>query len=250
MTEPTDHKGEPRAADLKPAPSHAELTASDLVCECCLPIEDLERIANQGDGGELLGQERAFDAIRLALGVEAPGYNVFVGGLRTREERQSILRLLVAKAAAMPTPGDWVYVNNFRSPEAPVALYLGPGQGVELRTRMRELVSFIIDQLPKAFRREDFDQERAALREKYNKRAQELFGNFENRARERGFALRGAAGGQVMFIPLIRGKPPESPEELQREMTAMSEEDRERLAKAQSDLSGELATLMLRQQEI
>ncbi|HXD89774.1 MAG TPA: AAA family ATPase, partial [Candidatus Binataceae bacterium] len=150
----------------------------------------------------------------------------------------------------MPTPGDWVYVNNFRSPEAPVALYLGAGQGVELRTRMRELVSFILDQLPKAFRREDFDQERAALREKYNKRAQELFGNFENRARERGFALRGAAGGQVMFIPLIQGKPPESPEDLQREMKAMSEEDRERLAKAQNDLSGELASLMMRQQEI
>src|SRR5437879_8166517 len=207
MTEPTDHKGELRADDLKTAPAHPELMASDLVCACCLSVEELEQTANQGDGGELLGQERAFDAIRLALGVDAPGYNVFVGGLRTRRERQSILRLLEEKAVAMPTPGDWVYVNNFRSPEAPVAIYLGPGKGAELRTRMRELVNFIIDQLPKAFRREDFDQERAALREKYNKRAQELFGNFENRARERGFSLRGAAGGQVMFIPLIRGKP-------------------------------------------
>src|SRR5579859_6788240 len=178
MTDPTDHKGEPSPAELKSAPSHPELKASDLVCECCLSVEDLERMATQGDGGELLGQERAFDAIRLALGVDAPGYNVFVSGFRTRAERQSILRVLEAKAAAMATPGDWVYVNNFRSPEAPVAIYLGPGQGVELRTRMRELVAFIIDQLPKAFRREDFDQERAALREKYNKRAQELFGNF------------------------------------------------------------------------
>ncbi|HXD90781.1 MAG TPA: hypothetical protein VNU00_06945, partial [Candidatus Binataceae bacterium] len=120
MTEATDHKGELGATDLQPAPAHPELKASDLQCECCLSIEELERVANQGDGGELLGQERAFDAIRLALGVEAPGYNVFVGGLRTREERQSILRVLEAKAATMPTPGDWVYVNNFRSPEAPV----------------------------------------------------------------------------------------------------------------------------------
>src|SRR5713101_7199772 len=99
MTEPTDHKGESRGAETQPAPAHPELKASDLVCECCLPVEELERTANQqGDGIELLGQERAFDAIRLALGVEAPGYNVFVGGLRTREERQSILRVLEARS--------------------------------------------------------------------------------------------------------------------------------------------------------
>ena len=66
----------------------------------------------------------------------------------------------------MPTPGDWVYVNNFKSPESPSAIYLRGGQGAELRDGMRDLVSFLIEQLPKAFRREDFDQERKALREK------------------------------------------------------------------------------------
>ena len=250
MAEPTDRKEEPATAERKPAVAHPELTPHDLVCACCLSLEELEQAASGGNGGEMLGQERAFDAIRLAIGIDAPGYNVFVSGLRTREERQSILRVLEAKAAGMPTPGDWVYVNNFRSPEAPVALYLGAGQGVALRTRMRELVSFVIDQLPKAFRREDFDQERAALREKYNQRAQEIFGNFENRAREQGFALRGAAGGQVMFIPLLDGKPPESPEELQRATQAMSEEERAKLGQAQNELGGELATVMTRQQEI
>ena len=135
-----------------------------------------------GDADGLLGQERALDAVRLAIGIDAPGYNVFVTGLRTRQERGTVLRLLEEQAARMPTPGDWVYVNNFRSPEAPVALYLKPGQGNQLRTRMQELVNYVLDQLPKAFRREDFDHERAALREKYNRRGQELFGNFETRA--------------------------------------------------------------------
>jgi predicted ATP-dependent protease len=202
------------------------------------------------DDNELLGQDRALDAIRLAIGIDAPGYNVFVSGLRARQERAAVLGLLEAQASQMPTPGDWVYVHNFRSPEAPVALYLKPGQGNELRTRMRELVNYVLDQLPKAFRREDFDQERAALREKYNRRAQELFGNFETRARERGFALQSTPSGQIIFIPLIHGKAPESPEELQREMQAMPEGERERLAKAQSELQGELGGILMRQQEV
>jgi predicted ATP-dependent protease len=250
MPDQSDPKGEERERALLPAPSHPELSASDLRYGCALEPDELVRIAAQGDSGELLGQARAFDAIRLALGVVAPGYNVYVSGLRTREGRGSILRLLQEKAASMPTPGDWVYVNNFHSPEAPVAIYLAPGQGIELRNRMRELIAFVLDQLPKAFRREDFDQERATLREKYNKRAQELFGGFETRARERGFAVRGTPNGQLLFVPLIKGKPPESPEELQREMQAMSEAEREKLAAAQNELQGELATVMMRQQEI
>jgi ATP-dependent Lon protease len=253
MTDQTDHHQTQHPAPSSPqtAPLHPELSGTELRGACPLTAEELLQVtAGASDGDELLGQERALDAIRLAIGIDAPGYNVFVSGLRTRQERGTVVRLLEEQASRMPTPGDWVYVNNFRSPEAPVAIYLMPGQGNELRTRMQELINYILDQLPKAFRREDFDHERAALRDKYNQRAQELFGNFETRARERGFALQSSPAGQIIFIPLISGKVPDSPEELQREMQAMPEEERERLAKAQSELQGELASIMMRQQEI
>jgi predicted ATP-dependent protease len=236
--------------ELKAAEPPVELAAERLRGASPVAPEELERMAREGHDQQLLGQSRALDAIRLAIGVDAPGYNVFVSGLRTREERDSVLRLLEERAAAMPTPGDWVYVNNFRASEAPMAIALAPGQGTVLRQRMQELVGFVIDQLPKAFRREDFDQERVALRDKYNKRAQELFGNFEGRARERGFAIQSAPGGQVIFIPLVRGKMPESPEELQREMAALPDEEKERLARVQAELQNELGPLMMRQQEL
>jgi len=250
MTQPADNADSKKETALKPAPPHPELRAAELRGTSPLSREELELAVAAGGGDELLGQTRALDAVRLAIGVGGPGYNVFVSGLRTLEERGAILRLLEERAATLPTPGDWVYVNNFRAPEAPVAVYLKPGQGSELRARMQELVNLVLDQLPKAFRREDFDQERAALRDKYNKRAQELFGNFEARARERGFAIQNAPTGQVIFIPLIRGRVPETPEELQREMEAMSEAERERLAKAQGELQNEMMTLMMRQQEM
>ena len=115
---------------------------------------------------------------------------------------------------------------------------------------MQELVNFVMEQLPKAFRREDFDQERTALRDKYNKRAQELFGNFETRAKERGFAIQSTPNGQVIFIPLIDGKMPESPEELKREMDALTEEEKERLARVRANCRTSSATLLMRQQEM
>ncbi len=239
----------PAETQLKPAAPARELTAAELRC---VPLESPDALANVGDGDseEMIGQGRALDAVRLAIGIDADGYNVYLSGLRTRQERAAIVRLLAEKAAIMPTPGDWVYVNNFESPEAPVAISLQAGQGRQLRDQMAELVNFVRDQLPKAFRREDFDQERASLREKYNKRAQELFGNLEARARERGFAIQATGPGQIIFIPMIGGKRPESPEVLAREMEALPEQERERLGKAQAGLQDELGGMMLRQQEL
>jgi predicted ATP-dependent protease len=246
-SEPTTTQDAPA---LKPAAPAQELTAAELRGKIPLDAAELARAAQTFEAPELLGQQRALDAIRLATGIDAPGYNVYVSGLRTRHERESILRLLEEKAGAMPTPGDWVYVNNFRNPESPTAIYLRAGQGRELRDRISDLVRFIIEQLPKAFRREDFDQERAALREKYNKRAQELFGNLENRARERGFAIQSTPSGQIMFIPLVDGKMPESPEALSRAMQQKTDAEREALSRAQSELQDEFGGLILRQQEM
>src|SRR6516162_8490004 len=71
--------------------------------------EELERASQSADSEELLGQQRAIGAIRLAIGIDAPGYNLYISGMRNLRERRSIMRLLEERAAALPTPGDWVY---------------------------------------------------------------------------------------------------------------------------------------------
>ena len=250
MSDTDDLKASAASGPLKEAQPPVALEPRQLRGTVALSAAELERAAADTGVQGPLGQERALDAIRMGIGIDAPGYNVYVCGLRTREERDSTLRLIAEKAATMPVPGDWVYVNNFRSPESPRAIYLKPGEGCELRDRMQELVNLVLEQLPKAFHREDFEQERAALRDKYNRRAQELFGSLEAHARERGFVIQSAPGGQVLFIPMIGGKAPESPEELSRLMGEMAEEEREKLAKRQGELQDELGSLMLRQQEL
>src|ERR1700691_6303359 len=101
----------PPADALKPAPVPVELKAAELRAASPLGPDELIRMAHEAADGHLLGQARALDAIRLAINIDAPGYNIFVSGLRTREERDSILRLVAERAALMPTPGDWIYVN-------------------------------------------------------------------------------------------------------------------------------------------
>src|SRR5690349_17166893 len=104
MADQTDHQQNDRSeissGGFSPAPSHPELASSELRGACPLTSEELVRMAATGtDGDGLLGQERALDAIRLAIGVDAPGYNVFVSGLRMRQERATVLSLLEEQAS-------------------------------------------------------------------------------------------------------------------------------------------------------
>src|SRR5262245_23881446 len=84
----------------------------------------------------MVGQERAVQTLQLGLGMSQEGYNIFVSGLTGAGVRSQIEALLHEKAATLPTPGDWVYVHNFRSPDQPQALALHPGQGQLLRRDM------------------------------------------------------------------------------------------------------------------
>lgn len=195
---------------------------------------------------EFAGQERALAALELGLGVGGTGYNIFVSGLTGADKLQSVRRWIAARAASSSTPGDWVYVHNFRQPDAPSAIYLQPGQGKRLRDMMQELVKTLREELPKAFRQEAFDKEKSSLAEKYNTRAQELNAQFAALARERGFQVQVGSRGHVYFIPLIDGRPLQRPQDF----AALSDEERREVEKRQQDLSLEMERLARRQQEI
>jgi ABC-type phosphonate transport system ATPase subunit len=68
---------------------------------------------------DFIGQDRAIRAIGFGLGVNKPGFNIFVTGL-TGTGKTSIIKAFLKKltgdpktAAELPTPEDWCYVYNF-----------------------------------------------------------------------------------------------------------------------------------------
>jgi ATP-dependent Lon protease len=195
---------------------------------------------------DFAGQERALAALELGLGVAGSRFNIYVSGLAGAEGIESLRKWMAERAKAAPTPGDRVYVHNFKRPDAPYAIYLCPGGGSRLKEMMRDLVQTLQRELPKAFRQEAFDREKALLREKYNRHAQGLNSAFEKLMREKGFLIQMAPGGNVLFIPLIQGKPLQTPEDLAR----LSPEELEEIDRKQHELMGEMAEMAGKQREI
>ncbi len=233
------------AGELKAANPPRELTAEELRFRAALDLS-LSTTSEVVPQEDFAGQERARAALELGLGVAGAGYNIFVSGLAGAEKLQALQQWVARRVAAAPTPGDWVYVHNFKRPDSPRAIYLSAGDGNKLKQKMHHLVKTLKEELPKAFRQEAFDREKEQLREKYNRRAQELNAAFEKLAREKGFLLQAAPSGQIFFVPIINGKPLESPEEFSR----LSAEEQEAIGRRQQELAVEMERLGRRQHEV
>ena len=235
----------PPRGELEEALAPKELSAEDLRFSVSLD-GGFKSTAELAQVEDFVGQERAVAALELGLGVAGGGFNIFVSGLAGAEKLEGLRRWVAERASRSPTPGDWVYVHNFKYPDAPHALYLKAGKGGRLRDLMRDLVKALREELPKAFRQEAFDKEKTLLREKYNKRAQELNAQFDKAAREKGFLLQIGPRGNVMFIPLINGKPLQSPEEF----SQLQEAKRQEIEKRQEELVEEMEEVAARQREV
>jgi len=235
----------PPRGELEEALAPKELSAEELRFSVSLD-GGFKSTAELAQVEDFVGQERAVAALELGLGVAGGGFNIFVSGLAGAEKLEGLRRWVAERASRSPTPGDWVYVHNFKYPDAPHALYLKAGKGVRLRDLMRDLVKALREELPKAFRQEAFDKEKTLLREKYNKRAQELNAQFDKAAREKGFLLQIGPRGNVMFIPLINGKPLQSPEEF----SQLQEAKRQEIEKRQEELVEEMEEVAARQREV
>lgn len=105
---------------------------------------------------QVVGQERALEALQFGIGIQQPGYNLFVLGPSGLGKHTVVRNFLQEQAKYKPQAMDWCYVNNFDKPDQPIAIQLEPGQAVQFRTDMRQLVEDLRSAIPTAFEAEEY----------------------------------------------------------------------------------------------
>lgn len=105
-----------------------------------------------------------------------------------RGKTTTITQYLERKAATLPIPNDWAYVNDFERPDEPKALRLPPGGGVRLRDRFDQLLHELEELLPKAFESENYEQHRKEMVEELDVWRQEIVEKMEMAALQ-GFVI-------------------------------------------------------------
>lgn len=205
----------------------------------CDPAQfDFETTAELKDLGEIVGQERAVDAIKFGIGIQHEGYNLFALGPSGTGKRTTIRQFLDQKATAEPIPFDWCYVNNFEQPHKPRGLRLPPGQGVVLRKDMEQLIEELRNAIPAIFESEDYRTRKQEAEEESKERQEKAFGEIQEKAKERGIALIRTPVG-LAFAPLREGEVI-SPDEFQE----LPEEKRKQIETDISDLQEQLQAII------
>jgi len=141
---------------------------------------------------------------------------------------------LQRKAATEPTPDEWCYVNNFRSPEIPHAVKLPPGRGILLRQDMHRLLENLRSAIPSAFQSESYAAHKHTIEQEVKQRQEKTFEELQHQAKTRGIAVLRTHIG-IALAPVREGGVV-GPEEFEQ----LPESDRQRIQTAVGELQEDL----------
>jgi lon-related putative ATP-dependent protease len=198
-----------------------EVPAEKLAWRCDLSFLPFTCTAEMTPLEDFIGQERAIRAIEFGLGVNKPGFNIFVTGL-TGTGKTSIIKAFLKKttsqhggtAADSATPEDWCVVYNFNDADRPQVLKIRRGWGKLLKSDMDQLVQNLQRDAKKMFESDEYSHQRQEMIEQLQKKQQEMMEALMEEASRSGFILRMTPSG-IVLLPAKNGKPLQESEYLE-----------------------------------
>lgn len=155
---------------------------------------------------EIIGQERALEAIRFGVGIQRRGYNLFALGPAGTGKHRVICNYLESQAVVEETPSDWCYVNNFQTSHRPKALRLPAGRGCVLAAEMDKLVDDLKVAVSAAFESEDYRIRRENIDEDFRQARARTFEEIQEKAQEKDIALIPSPGNGLQQIADARAQ--------------------------------------------
>ncbi|OEY68025.1 Lon protease family protein [Marinobacter sp. X15-166B] len=122
---------------------------------------------------EIVGQDRAREAVRFALAMPHGGYNVYAVGCSGLGKRTMMLRYLQHHVDKSHQSHDWCYVANFEEPRVPRVLKLPAGQGHQLKKDLDRLMVRLMKVIPQTFDSDSFLERAEQLKEEYSKKQED-----------------------------------------------------------------------------
>ena len=183
---------------------------------------------------EIVGQDRAVEAIEFGVGIRQEGYNLYALGPTGVGKYDLVDNFLKRQASEEEAPGDWCYVHNFETANEPRALQLPAGEGKPFAEAMDKLIEELKAAIPAAFESEDYQTRKQAVDEEFQERQEKAFEEVNEKAAERDITILRTPAG-IALAPVKDGEvvPPG-------EFESLPEEERKEVEEAIEELQSEL----------
>lgn len=165
------------------------LTADQLRRGCAVDTFSFETTAELEETGEVVGQDRAQEAIEFGVGIKRRGYNLFALGPVGTGKHYFVNRFLVARAKEDPVPLDICYMHNFEQPFEPSSLVLEPGRGKPFKKQMDRLATEMFGDLEALYQSDEYRARRQALMTATRTKRDQAVDEIRRRASEESVAV-------------------------------------------------------------
>ncbi len=156
---------------------------------------------------EIVGQNRAQEAVRFALAMPHGGYNVYAVGRNGLGKRTMMLRYLEHHADTEHKSHDWCYVANFEEPRVPKILRLPAGMGQALKQDMDRLMSRLMKVIPQTFDSDSFLERAEQLKNEYSKKQEDELEKVAAQARRKKVSLTVTTPGGYRLVAMSGEEP-------------------------------------------
>lgn len=190
---------------------------------------------------EIIGQDRAVQALEFGLSMRHVGYNIFVAGYPGGGRKHVIERFLQQRAPREPAPPDWVYVHNFENPDRPLALRLDAGVGAAFADAVEKAIHKLAHDIPKLFESESYSSRRKSATQQFREKRDQIQEGLTEKIRKYDLSIQQTPLG-VGIIPLNEKGQPMKPDEFE----ALPEQQQQEIQEKQQNAQGEIDATMRR----
>ena len=192
--------------------SEHRLKSEELCWSCNFDSFEFETTAEVEGGFEVIGQDRALDALNFGLSLKEKGYNIYVLNFSGPEEIDYIIKRITETAVGESTPPDLCYVHNFAAPEAPLLLKFPPGDGRRFKDGIEQRIKEIKAAVSELFTSEKYTKQKRKIKKEYEEETNQILAQIKVEVKEMGYLLVKEDEG-FSITPLIDGEEPMSEEE-------------------------------------
>ncbi|MCB0117204.1 MAG: AAA family ATPase, partial [Caldilineaceae bacterium] len=188
---------------------------------------------------EIVGQQRAAEAVEFGIGIRQPGFNIFAMGHTGSGRHELIEDFLARQATDDETPPDWCYVYNFEDRYRPLTIQLPPGQGAQFSRRVDAMIEEVRTVLPASFETDEYRIRLQAVEATLRERQETAFRVLQEEARSKQLDLLRTPSGLV-FAPVNENFEVVEPEAYQKLDEATREQVRLNIEEMQNKLQAVL----------
>lgn len=191
-------------------PQH-ELTSDQLYRTANLLRLQVATTKNLEPLDEIVGQERARQAVEFAMSIREKGYNIYAIGQNGLGKRTMITRYLNRHWQCEHPLFDYCYVSNFQDSRTPKILKLPAGLGNVLKKDIEKMMSRLNKSLKLAFDNEMYYSRADMLTSGLNEKQENALNTLTEEAKSHQISLSITSAGEYQFIALD-GEEPHSEE--------------------------------------